>query len=112
MSRSRSWCFTLNYPDELLGEDTFPGATYVVYQEEMENTYHFQGYVYWPTVKSLTQMQAYLPRAHWEIARGTPAQVTFPTSRNFLGNFLKRNFRIPATVPSKSLGSEGLMCLA
>jgi len=75
MSRSRSWCFTLNNPEGLLTDDVLRGSTYSVYQEELGQTHHFQGYIHWPQPKSLAQMRALIPGAHFEIARGTPAQV-------------------------------------
>lgn len=77
MARSRGWCFTLNNPtvgDR--GEFDEELCDYLVYQlEKGENgTPHLQGYVYWKTMKSLRQMKKWLPRAHFEKARGSPEQ--------------------------------------
>ena len=75
----KPWCFTLNNPT--LGKKDMraifePKCAYWVYQlEEGENeTLHFQGYVYMKNRKRLSYMRKLLPRAHWEAAKGSPAE--------------------------------------
>lgn len=72
MSRTTSWCYTLNnYADEPAFE-----SRYHVYGREVgaEGTPHLQGYVYFDTVKSFKQVKTLLPTAHWEAAKGSAAQ--------------------------------------
>lgn len=69
--KARNWCFTLNNPGDV--RPTFEDwATYLVYQlEEGENgTPHLQGYVQ-TSQKTLPFMKQWLPRAHFEPAKGT-----------------------------------------
>jgi len=77
MSRSRSYCFTVNNPTQ---EDQNPFnlleiSDYLVFQlEEGESgTPHYQGYVHLKDAKTMTALQGYL-RAAYAVARGTPEQ--------------------------------------
>lgn len=78
MSRARGWVFTLNnYTDE---EEEFVKSwdcKYLIFGKEVgENlTPHLQGYVYFTSQKTITALKKYSPRAHWELARGTPEQA-------------------------------------
>lgn len=70
--QAKCWCFTLNNPQEgeTLDIDLFD---YLVVGNEVgeEGTPHFQGYGRLHKQKRLHEMKAMLPRAHWEIAKGT-----------------------------------------
>lgn len=73
MSRSRTWCYTLNnYTQEEEEQLQAVECTYHVYGHEQgeEGTPHLQGYIAHSTMKSLKQMKAISPRAHWEAAKG------------------------------------------
>lgn len=77
MARNRAWCFTLNNPtdaDRVVWDED--NMKYLVYQLEQgtAETEHYQGYVYWNNMKSLRQLQRWLPRAHFEVAKGSPEQ--------------------------------------
>ncbi|AKE44322.1 replicase [Apteryx rowi circovirus-like virus] len=76
MSKARHWCFTLNNPDDEPDlSDT--NIQYAIYQMEIAphtDTPHFQGYIILFKKQRLAWVRAVLPRAHWEIARGTPSQ--------------------------------------
>lgn len=74
--RARSWCFTLNNPDEPYPEFDDTWMKYLVYQleEGEEGTPHLQGYVQCSNARKLHLMKEWLPTAHFEIARGSPAQ--------------------------------------
>ncbi|AUM61717.1 Rep [uncultured virus] len=81
MAQGKNWCFTLNNPaiDELEVAEalqTREELVYAIYQlEEGENgTPHFQGYVMFSERLRRTQTSALLPKAHWEVAKGTPEQ--------------------------------------
>ena len=78
-SQSRSWVFTLNNytPIQHACMLGFPFASYVCIGEEISpsGTPHLQGYIYLPQKKSLRQMKAVCPEAHFEIAKGTPLQA-------------------------------------
>jgi len=74
-SRSRGWCFTINNPntwDDLDLERCIEESKYLIYGKEVgENgTPHYQGYVYFSTVKSFLQVKEYLQRAHIEKQKG------------------------------------------
>lgn len=53
------------------------GHKYLVFGKEVgeKGTPHLQGYVFWPTLKSLKQMSKFLERAHWEPQRGSFEQA-------------------------------------
>lgn len=79
MSRSRSWCFTLNNP----GEGDTPslekalqeaGAEFYIWGEEgapKTGTVHYQGYVHFKLQKTFRTVQKLIPRAHLEVSRGS-----------------------------------------
>jgi len=79
-SRGRRWCFTLNNPFDSEGNRLvleWPGdVVYSVYQLEKgkEGTQHYQGYVCMSTAASLTAMRNMVPKAHWEVCKGTHDQ--------------------------------------
>lgn len=74
MSRSRAWTFTVNNPDvsELADWD----CEYRIYQLEVgeSGTPHFQGYVYFRSLKTLVGVRRLAPTGHWEMAKGTAEQ--------------------------------------
>jgi len=80
MSQAKHWCFTLNNPVrpfptlESVGRD----CSYLIYQEERgaEGTLHLQGYVSFRSKIRLSALKLLFPRAHLEVARGTPQQNT------------------------------------
>lgn len=79
--RSRGWCFTINNyteHDENIVFDMSWDCAYIVCGREVgeSGTAHLQGYVYYSTMKSLSQMKAVHETAHWEPQRGTPQQAS------------------------------------
>jgi len=84
MSRSRSWCFTLNNYDPALDtDDTLDawlhglGGKYSIAGREIAatGTRHLQGYVQFANGKSLAALRILIPGAHLESARGRPDQA-------------------------------------
>jgi len=78
-SQCKNWCFTINNPaNNDIPKAWEPAlATYCVWQRErgVNGTEHLQGYVQLCTKKRLAQVKQLLDTtAHWEVARGTPAQ--------------------------------------
>lgn len=78
-ARARNWCFTLNnYTDEevqLVMKEHTPRNYIVFGYETGENgTPHLQGYVMLKNPAKLDVMKKWIPRAHFEIARGKPQQ--------------------------------------
>lgn len=79
MSKTRQYCFTINNPckeeeDVLISlEDQ---VEYIVWGRETgeSGTPHFQGYVVFKNPRTISGLKKLLPRAHIEIAKGTPAQ--------------------------------------
>ncbi|AIF76250.1 Rep [Bat circovirus] len=73
---SRNWVFTDNNPSD--DTPSWPEAVkYAVWQKERgENgTEHLQGYIELQTPRRLPFVKGILPRAHWEIRRGTQQQA-------------------------------------
>lgn len=99
--RARNWVFTLNNPGAdwtdaggvyqvaaSAGPDeakaAFPNfAVFLSWQIERgkEGTSHVQGYMQCARAVDLGSVRKWLPRAHWEIARGTPEQCIAYTSK-------------------------------
>lgn len=80
MSRSRSWCFTINHYDEEDGariQEMTARYRYIVAGKEVgeSGTPHIQGYVYLKNAMTMGALSRLLPRAHLEMARGTPQQA-------------------------------------
>lgn len=75
-NRSRSWVFTLNNPADDVRPCLEDNMLYLVYQleEGEQGTPHLQGFVYWANAVRMVTMRQFLPGAHVEVARGTPAQ--------------------------------------
>lgn len=77
MSQGRRWCFTVNNPEEhngglQLGEHA---RGWIFQLERGENgTQHYQGYVEFKRPVRLGYLKALVPRAHWELARGSREQ--------------------------------------
>lgn len=79
MSRSRTWCFTINnFTDEdvenmlKLKENSKVTDIIAGKEHETEGTKHIQGFIRFKTLKSMGQVKIILGnRAHVEIARGT-----------------------------------------
>jgi len=78
--RGRRWCFTLNNPYD--GESNrlvleWPETVvYSLYQLEKgkEGTPHYQGYVCMSTQTTLAAMRNIIPKAHWEVCKGSHTQ--------------------------------------
>ncbi len=79
MSRARSYCFTLNnYSEDEYTAVTELDVNYLVVGREIgeSGTPHLQGYVNWHNAKSLPACRKLIPRAHWEITKGSPLQAS------------------------------------
>lgn len=78
MARSINWCFTVNNWTED-DEDAIRGlaARYVVYGKEVgeSGTPHLQGYMCFKSQRTLQSLKKKVPRAHWEVRRGTHVQA-------------------------------------
>ncbi len=75
--KATAWCFTLNNPvaaETPCFQENW--MRYLVYQLEEGDagTPHFQGYVQCLAQVRLTKFKAWLPRAHFEPAKGSPDQ--------------------------------------
>lgn len=92
MAQARYWCFTINNPtrdtQDLDGSANFgwldlkllltsPDLGYVICQLEQgeEKTAHLQGYCEMTKNQRLSGMKKLLPRAHWEVRKGTQLQA-------------------------------------
>lgn len=74
---AKRWCFTLNNPDEFdtLSPDLVEYSV-VGHEIAASGTHHLQGFVIFKNEKRLTAVSKLLPRAHWEIARGSNKQAS------------------------------------
>lgn len=75
-NQARRWCFTLNNPDDIRVEQQWsewPDTRYGICQRERgeSGTDHYQGFILFTKHKRLGAVKQLLPRAHWEVARGT-----------------------------------------
>lgn len=74
---SKYWCLTLNNytPEEGVAMDSWPTSYLVVGKEVGESgTAHIQGYFIFSKSMRLSACKKLNPRAHWEVAKGSPAQ--------------------------------------
>lgn len=68
-----AWCFTDNVETEL--PSTLPdGVKYLVCQQEQGTHLHLQGYLQLSRNQGFAYVKRLRPSAHWEVARGTPAE--------------------------------------
>lgn len=88
--RSRKWCFTLNNYTPLDEKDIEDSeATYACFGREVgaNGTPHLQGFAVFRNARRLSTLKFLLPRAHWEIARGSIQQNIDYCSKD--GNFVE-----------------------
>ena len=72
---STRWCFTLNNPSEKEVSDTKNAdSVFIIFGSESVSTAHLQGFVIFKKPKRLAAMKKWLPRAHFERAKGTSQQ--------------------------------------
>lgn len=80
MSRSNSWCFTINNPTEADAQqlvDLKPYVKYCVVGRETgeSGTPHYQGYIVFVSPRTVGGVKTLLPRAHLEPRKGTHRQA-------------------------------------
>lgn len=80
MSRSKSYCFTINNPTEVDDrniEELKNEALYLIYGHERgeSGTPHYQGFVMFANQRSLNAVKRIIPRAHLEPRKGTVFQA-------------------------------------
>lgn len=74
--QGKNWCFTINNPEEECAGWNAEHMHFMICGIEVgENgTKHIQGYVQMKKKHRLTKMKTFFPRAHLEVARGSPDQ--------------------------------------
>lgn len=78
-TRSRSWCFTVNNPTTEVIEKIKGLGDYLILGKETApttGTEHIQGYVYFKNAVRFSTLKAAMPKAHIEVAHGTPEENT------------------------------------
>lgn len=78
MSQNRCWVFTVNnYTPEELDHIKTIDCKYLIVGEEVgeKGTPHLQGYIEFKAGKRLCTMKKLIPRAHFEVRRGTAQQA-------------------------------------
>lgn len=75
--QSKNWVYTLNNPEVPTDWTEVPDVKYAIYQLEKgeQGTPHYQGYVEFTKNKRLSAVRKILPKAHWDIRRGTQQQA-------------------------------------
>lgn len=76
--RCRGWCYTLNnYTDGDKDKVWMAPSKYHVqgFEKGESGTPHIQGYVEFKTVKALSAVRKFAPKAHWEPRKGSPQQA-------------------------------------
>nr|WAE42465.1 MAG: replication associated protein [Cressdnaviricota sp.] len=112
MSRSRSWCFTLNNYTELHEnaiQNLSDQITYLIYGREIApetGTPHLQGYVYFPNAKTLSAVRKLIPHAHLSLSRGDALSNYNYCSKS--GDFVERGVR-PKSQEEK--GNDGKLAI-
>lgn len=91
MSKSRSYCFTLNnYTEEEYLLASSIECRYLVIGKEVgeSGTPHLQGYVFLENPRSLASLKKSMVRAHIEVAKGTPLQASIYCKKD--GDFIEK----------------------
>jgi Putative viral replication protein len=74
MSKSRSFCFTLNnyLPEDDILFKELEGVKYLIYGREVGQSGipHLQGYVVFNSPRSFNAVKKICGRCHWEVAKG------------------------------------------
>lgn len=104
--KGRKWCFTINnYTDEDIKQVsnlTEQCDKYIYGFEGKDATPHVQGYIIFGNAKRFRTLRKALPRAHWEVAKGTPDQNYRYCAKE--GNFLT-NMEPPGTPDTGATGT-------
>jgi len=77
MSKSRSYCFTLNnYTEDVYQHLLAVECKYVIIGKEVgeSGTPHLQGYFYFTSPRTLSSCKKINAMAHWEASKGLPSQ--------------------------------------
>lgn len=108
-SKSKFWCFTVNNPEnnEICKESIYcvgynPDKHQYLLQgiETGKNgTRHIQGYVIFHKRCRLSQVKKFVPRAHWEISKGSPQQ-------NYVYCTKDQTFHEHGVLPEKTQGKR------
>jgi len=91
--RSRGYCFTINNPtfkdhyDMLTLADMCDYFIFGIEKGSIKETPHIQGYLYKHNKINFNTVKKHIPRAHIEIAKGTPEQNTIYCSKE--GHYLQ-----------------------
>jgi len=105
MSQAKHWCFTYNNYNPNAIPDTLPdGSVYLIFGKEVAETGtpHLQGFISYSKPRRLNQVRAFLPLAHWTVARNLSGSIEYCKKE---GDFTEIGERPSSTCP-KSVGKR------